>query len=279
MDLEFERDRFTLKTGYLATAVALHVILFAIFWGAGLMHRETRETVIPIELKVVVNENLDGNENEPPPPPEPTPPEPTPPEPAPPEPTPPEPTPPEPTPPAPDAIVRLPPTNRTDVVQTKPPKPPKPVKTPQQLRDERIAKMRGTLRPIAAPPQPVTNGRTEKRPPNWQDLLNKGYRPSNVNAGLDASESQRCLALIEAAFKRNWEIPPWTDKLQEMVLEVSFGRGGAVTSARLVKSSTDSTADASVRRAAAAVKTVRGLSNAFIESNPAVKIRYKVKPQ
>lgn len=281
MDLEIERERFTLKTGYLLAAVILHCAVLGIIWAWGRMHSETHETVIPIELKVVVNENLDGNENEQPPP-DPPPPPPPPPEPVP-QPQP-EPVPqPEPQPVVPDAIVRLPPTNQTaSTTRPKPPERPKPVpptKTPQQLREERIAKMRESLRPTTTPPRPATNGRTDRRPPNWQQLLNQGYRPSNVNAGLDASETQRCHALIEAAFKRNWEIPPWTDKLQEMRLEVSFGRGGTVLSAKLVKSSTDATADASVRRAAAAVKAVRGLTSAFIEQNPTVTIRYKVTPQ
>lgn len=66
-------------------ALALHIVAFLLLYLFAMLHLKPRETVIPIDLTVVVNENLDGEENEPPPlnnPPEPPkvePPKPTPP--------------------------------------------------------------------------------------------------------------------------------------------------------------------------------------------------------
>ena len=75
----------------LGIALGVHVAFFALFFLFSALHGlfNKKETVIPIDLTVVVNENLDGEENEPPPlnnepPPEPEPPKPkveTPPEP------------------------------------------------------------------------------------------------------------------------------------------------------------------------------------------------------
>ena len=48
-------------------AVALHVVSFLLLYLFAMLHLKPRETAIPIDLTVVVNENLDGEENEPPP--------------------------------------------------------------------------------------------------------------------------------------------------------------------------------------------------------------------
>ena len=63
----------------LTIAVALHVSLFLLAYLFAKVSVKPKETAIPIDLTVVVQENLDGNEDEPPPlsPPEPTPPPPT----------------------------------------------------------------------------------------------------------------------------------------------------------------------------------------------------------
>ena len=73
-------------------ALVLHLLFFGLMWYLGELDFSENMTVIPIDLTVVPFENLDGDENEPPPekPPEPTPPEP--------EPTPPEPPKPDPPP-------------------------------------------------------------------------------------------------------------------------------------------------------------------------------------
>ena len=72
-------------------AVLAHILLFALVWLLALPLRE-KTTVVPIDLTLVVHENLDGNENElpplddppPPPPPQPAPPKVSPPPPPPP---------------------------------------------------------------------------------------------------------------------------------------------------------------------------------------------------
>lgn len=69
-------------------AIVGHVAAFLLLYFFALLHLKPAESVIPIDLTIVVNENLDGEENEPPPlskpEPEPEPEPPKPPEPPPP---------------------------------------------------------------------------------------------------------------------------------------------------------------------------------------------------
>ena len=53
----------------LAIALVLHVSTFVLFWLYAACHDlfDKEEEIIPIDLTVVVNQNLDGKENEPPP--------------------------------------------------------------------------------------------------------------------------------------------------------------------------------------------------------------------
>ncbi|MBR1920397.1 MAG: hypothetical protein IJ829_00165, partial [Kiritimatiellae bacterium] len=51
----------------IARALAVHVACFLGFFLFAKIHFKPKEAVIPIDLTVVVNENLDGNEDEPPP--------------------------------------------------------------------------------------------------------------------------------------------------------------------------------------------------------------------
>lgn len=164
----------------------------------------------------------------------------------------------------------------------KPPKPEPPKPTAEELkkqREERLKKMRESMvkdKPRPVPPR--SNGRTEQRPPNWQQLLNQNYKPSNRNAGLDASDDQRCHRLIHDAFHDRWTPPPWTSELKVMALQVQFDMAGNVTGYRLTSSSGDPSADATVLGAAKGVPSVRGLSRAFLERNRTVTIRFDVKP-
>lgn len=262
--------------GSFGAALAVHLVLFLLLWYAGSLRATERPEAIPIELMVVVNENLDGVDDEPPPerPPEP--------EPEPPKPDPPKaPDPPKPPPPPPEAVIQTP--AKTNVVKkvekkedAKPPEP------PRKTREERMAEMRKSATKVkdAPPPRqlPRSNGRTERRPEDWEKLLMAGYRPGATNQGLDASEDQRCKFLIQQAFHDRWESPPWNDRLREMHLSVQFGPGGEVRGYRLVQSSGDPAADKSVLRAASLVPAVRGLSPAFLEANKTVTVRFKVTP-
>lgn len=268
---------------YFVAAIIVHLVLFLSIWYIGTREdEEEKEIVIPMELMVVVNENLDGVENELPPE---TPPQS--------EPDPPPPDPPKkPDPPQPDEseiteAVVLKPDKPKPPEPPKPPKPPEPPKPPKQpekpkppekTREQRLAEMRSSTTKVKTPP-PRNNGRTEKRPQDWEKLLNAGYKPGPTNQGLDASEEARCLALIRQAFYSRWDRPAWTSSLRKMCLSVQFGSGGRVVGYSLTQSSGDASADRTVLRAASQVSHVRGLSSSFIEKHRTVIVRFEVTPE
>lgn len=255
-------------------AVAGHVAAFLLLYFFALVHFRAEETVIPIDLTVVVNENLEGEENEPPPlsKPEPEPPKP-----------------PEPPPPPPKVEEKV---EAVEEVVEKKPDPPKekpkpPEKTKEELMKERMEKMRQSAKVVKTPVKievknkPSGNGRTERQTMSEAEirkLLDQGYKPGTTTQ-LAANEEQRCISLIREAFYAKWVRPAWNDTLKEMLLEVQFDLNGRVKGYRLTKSSSDSAADATVRQAASLVNTVHGLSTDFLRQNPTVTIRFKVTPQ
>ena len=267
-------------------SIAIHVAFFAICFGFAACHMRKDEVITPIDLTVVVVENLDGNPDEPPPlkKPEPEPPPPPPPKPQP------KPKPKEPEKPkelekiVTNIVEKVEKEKKPEVKQPEPPK-----KTKAELRKERIEKMRqsakDTKRKVEtpktpAPPQP--NGRTDKKTltdAEIQKLLNAGYRPGSTT-NLAASEEQLCFSLIKQAFEAKWDEPPWTDTLKPMVIRVWFGGGGKVLKYKLEQSSGDPKADATIRSAASRVGVVSGLSADFIEKygRAGVPIRFTVKP-
>lgn len=256
-------------------AVAGHVAAFLLLYFFALVHFRAEETVIPIDLTVVVNENLEGEENEPPPlsKPEPEPPKP-----------------PEPPPPPPPKVEEK--VEAVEEVVEKKPDPPKekpkpPEKTKEELMKERMEKMRQSAKVVKTPVKievknkPSGNGRTERQTMSEAEirmLLDQGYKPGTTTQ-LAANEEQRCISLIREAFYAKWVRPAWNDTLKEMLLEVQFDLNGRVKGYRLTKSSGDSAADATVRQAASLVNTVHGLSTDFLRQNPTVTIRFKVTPQ
>ncbi len=272
-------------TASFVIAIAFHLLIVVILWCTGFFKPpKEKEIVIPIDLTVVVHDNLDGAEDEPPPvlPPEPVP-EPQPPEvtPPPPEPEPPAPEPPEvkPT----EAVViekKDPPKEEKKPEKEKPVKkpPPKDPQPPKITREERMARMRASTKPVKSPPK-QNNGKTDMRPKDWEKLLNEGYRPSSINQGLNASEAARCYALIRKAFYEKWDSPAWTSELKKASLEVSFGRNGEVLGYKLVGSFGDAVADKTVLRAASCVSRVRGLSPDFLSNNRTVIVRFEVTPE
>lgn len=299
------------STGNLVLAVLIHLAFFLVCFLFAKLHFKAKETVIPIDLTVVVNENLDGNENESPPLDDPPPPPP--------------PTvraKPLPPPPPPPPVVD---TKTPAVVQVKDkPKPPEkkpPEKTKEQLEKERLQRMRDSaqeVKPAKKPPekkppektkeqlmkermeamrksvanqkpvkikvkdQPSGNGRTERQTRSKEEiekLLSSGYK-AGATTQLAANEEQRCISLIRAAFYAKWERPPWTADLREMHLKVKFAANGRVTGYQLVQRSGDAKADATVTKAAALVTQVAGLSEAFVAKNhDGVIVRFKVTPQ
>lgn len=285
----------------LAIALSLHVgcfLLFGIYSAFhGLFNKE--EEIIPIDLTVVVNENLDGKEDEPlplknpdPPPPEP----PKPPKPAPQKPKEPE---------KPKELEKIV-TNIVKKVEKKTEKkvekkaekkeekkvekketPPK--KTAKELREEKLKRMRERAKVVNKPvtievrPAPSGNGRTDKKTlsnAEIQRLLNAGYKPGR-STNLAANEEQLGYSLIKAAFEAKWNQPPWTDTLKPMTIRVWFGGGGRIVRYRLEASSGDARADQSIKLAASRVGAVSGLPAAFINKykSNGVPVRFTVKPQ
>ena len=267
-------------------ALALHVGAFLLFLVYATLHGlfEPKETVIPIDLTVVVNENLDGEENEPPPLNNDKPPEPEP------EPEPPKPEPePEPEVEALEVVKEKPKVEEKKPEEKKPKEPEKPKKTKEELLKERIEQMRKNAKfvkkkvSVEVKEVPSGNGRTARKTltdAQIRDLLNKGYKPGTTTQ-LAENEMQLCLSLIKQAFYDKWDRPPWTESLRPMVVRVWFGAGGRVINFKLEQGSSDARADASIMRAARLVGSVPGLTPDFISKyrTSGIPVRFTVTPQ
>ena len=274
---------------HLGLALGVHVAFFVLFFLFSALHGllNKKETVIPIDLTVVVNENLDGEENEPPPLNNDKPPEP--------EPEPPKvETPPEPKIEHVEAVeqVKEKPKEEKKAEEKKPEKPKepeKPKKTREELMKERIEQMRKNAKfvkkqvKIEVKEVPSGNGRTDRKTLTDQqirDLLNKGYKPG-TKTQLATSEMQLCLSLIKQAFYDKWDRPPWTDTLRPMVVRVWFGAGGRVINYKLEQGSGDAHADATIMQAARRVGSVPGLTPDFLAQyrTSGIPVRFTVTPQ
>ena len=267
------------------TSIAIHVAFFAICFGFAACHMRKDEVITPIDLTVVVVENLDGNPDEPPPLKKPEPEPPPPPKPQP------KPKPKEPE--KPKELEKIVTNIVEKVEKEKKPEvkqPEQPKKTKAELRKERMEKMRqsakDTKRKVEAPKNPAPpqpNGRTDKKTltdAEIQKLLNAGYKPGSTT-NLAKSEEQLYFSLIKQAFEAKWDEPPWTDTLKPMTIRVWFGGGGKVLNYKLEQSSGDPKADATIRSAASRVGVVSGLSAGFIEKygRAGVPVRFTVKPK
>jgi len=285
----------------LARALVLHVLLFVFFysyaWVKGHFDEKPDEDMRWIDPTVVVNENLDGVENEPPPLQDPE-------DPPPPPPPPPKPKPAEKKVEPPKELEKIV-TNVVKKVEKKeekkvekpkepektkePEKPKEPQKTKEQLRKERIEQMKKSVKIVKGKTvtikvdAPSGNGRTDRKTltdAQIRDLLNKGYRPG-PSTNLAANEEQLGYSLIKRAFEEKWDQPPWTDTMKPMTIRVWFGAGGRVLRYNLEASSGDVRADQSIKSAAARVGAVSALPAAFIDKyrSSGVPIRFTVKPQ
>ena len=268
----------------LMLALLVHLALFVVFWIFAVCHGlfDKKEEIIPIDLTVVVNENLNGKENEPPPlkKVEPEPPRPKP-----------KPKPKVKEPEKPKELEKIV-TNIVTKVEKKEEKkePEKPKKSAKELREERMKKMRDSAKQVN---KKVTievrnakasgDGRTAKKTlsdAEIQKLLNMGYKPG-TSEQLAASDAQLGYSLIKMAFEEKWEKPPWTDTLRPMTIRVWFGPGGRIVNYKLESSSGDAKADQSIKSAASRVGSVQGLPPAFIDKyrSSGVPVRFTVKPQ
>lgn len=266
----------------LSVALVLHVAFFAVFWIYSVFHGlfDKKEEIVPIDLTVVVVENLNGKEDEPPPLKKPEPPPP--PKPEPPKPKPPKPKPKPKEPEKPKELEKIV-TNivrKVEKKETKKDEPPK--KTAKELREERMKRIRSQTKQVNKPTvvQQQPNGRTDKRPPNWKELLNAGYKPGKTT-NLAANEEQLGYSLIKQSFEAKWNKPPWTDTMKPMVIRVWFGNGGKIVNYRLVSSSGDARADQSIKSAAARVIAIPALPAGFIDKyrTSGVPVRFTVTPQ
>lgn len=287
-----------LSTVTVIVALALHLAVFAVF---GLFARFTDkkrpETIIPIDLTVVVNENLDGVENEPPPLKNPPPPEPPKPKPKPrPKPAEKKPDPPKPL----EQIV----TNVVKSVEKKkdepkkapekkkpePKKPEPPKKTAKELREERMKRIRARMKAVN---KPVTievknakesgNGRTARQTRSRAEierLLRQGYRPG-TETRLASSEKQRCLSLIEMVLRDRWgALGAEKNARVGVIVSLSFqlNSAGGLVNVRLAKGCGDVRTDQTALAVARTVTSIPGLSADFIAefSKNSIILNYKV---
>lgn len=274
----------------LAIAFAIHASCFLLFWVYSFTHDLFRkdEEIVPIDLTLVVNENLEGKENEPPPLQKPEPPKPK----------------PKPTskkvkePEKPKELEKIV-TNIVEKVdkkqekkpeEKKPKKPEPSKKTAKELREERMKKMRESAKTVNAKTvkievknAPSGDGRTSRKTltdAEIRRLLNAGYKPG-TSEQLAENELQLGYSLIKSAFEEKWDTPPWTDTLKPMVIRVWFGGGGRIVKFNLEKSSGDAKVDQSIKSAAARVGTVPALPAAFIDRfrSKGVPVQFTVKPK
>lgn len=267
----------------LTVALLLHLSVFVVFWLYAachdLFHKD--EEIIPIDLTVVVNENLEGKENEPPPLKKPDPPKPKPkpqPKPKPKESE------------KPKELEKIV-TNIVTKVEKKVEKkvPERPKKTAKELREERMRKMRESAKVVNTKvtievrnAKASGNGRTARKTlsnAEIQKLLNMGYKPG-TSEQLAASDAQLGYSLIKSAVEDRWEVPPWTDTLKPMTVRIWFGGGGRVVNYKLERSSGDAKADRSILSAASRVRAIPGLPPAFIEAykSKGIPCQFTVRP-
>ena len=274
----------------LAVALGLHVGAFVLFWCYSACHGlfDKKEEIIPIDLTVVVNENLNGKENEPPPlkkeDPEPPKPKPKP--------------QPKPKPKEPDKPKELEKivTNivtkvdkKVEKVEKVEKKPDPPKKSAKELREERMKKMRESAKQVN---KKVTievrnakesgDGRTARKTlsdAEIRKLLNAGYKPG-TSEQIATSELQLGYSLIKQTFEEKWDKPPWTDTLKPMTIRVWFGGGGRIVRYTLEKSSGDAKADQSIKSAASRVGSIPALPAAFIDKfkSSGVPVQFTVRP-
>ena len=278
----------------LAFALGIHLSFFIAFWLFAACHGlfDKKEEIIPIDLTVVVNDNLNGKENEPPPlrKPEPEPQKPKP------KPQPKKVKEPE----KPKELEKIV-TNivtkvdkkeekKVEKPEKKPEKkePEKPKKTKEQLKKERMEQMRKSAKQVKAKVTievknaPSGDGRTAKKTlsdAEIQKLLNMGYKPG-TSEQLATSDAQLGYSLIKMAVEGKWDVPPWTDTLKPMTLRIWFGGGGRVVNYKLERSSGDPKADRSILSAASRVGSIPGLPPAFIDAfkTKGIPCQFTVRP-
>jgi len=264
-----------------ALALGIHVVSFVALWIYSLVAARAPEPVEVIDLTVIVNENLDGKEDEPPPLKNPTPPEPPKPK------------------PKPEVVKKPDPPKAleqmvTNVVvkkeEKKPEKPEPPKKSREELLKERIDKMRrdavvvkGKKVKIEVPnAQASADGRTARQTMSQAEILrklNEGYRPGTENR-IATSVEQRCLSLIRTALNEKWDaVSPKVGRAGTVLLSVRFNSSGGMIDVRISQSCGDAMSDAAALTVARQVSSIPGLDPVFIAQyrREPLTIRYSVR--
>ena len=309
-----EKKPEVMSTTNVVFALVLHALFFAAVFTFAKFHFKPKETVIPIDLTLVVNENLDGVDNEPPPVNDPPPPEPTPPKP-------PEPTPPTPPPPPPpvetkvDAVVKEPEKKKPEEKKPEPPKetleerikrmresvkapekkkeepkkveekkPEPPKKTNEELLKERMDQMVKNAKPvkIKVPDAPSGNGKTDRRTLTEAEIrkrLDEGYKPGSTTQ-IASSQMQYCISRIQQAIDARWrEVMPRIGAEGTVVILARVNAQGRLVNCRLRDSCGDRTSDAAAMTVVKTVPAIAGLDREFLKkyAKEDLAIRYKVK--
>ena len=259
----------------IGASAVLHALVFAVALAAGKggCSRPPKE-IEPVEMTVVLHENLDKppdtlkNEPKPVMPKKIDPPKPEP------------------------KKIEPPPKvdEKTDAIEKKvdPPKPPpKKVEPPKKKEFKKGQRVEEKNPPKEQPPpkkefkrgsRVAGNGpRTDRKlsPDEIKRLLAMGAKEGTRNQ-IAPNEISMCYGNIQRAFREAWDRPAWRQGLQVAEVQVSFAPGGRVTGTRLVKSSGDAQVDDSIRRAAARVTYVPGLTADFIRRCSPVKVEFEL---
>ena len=287
-------------------ALLLHAFVFVALWIGALVQGvlAPKETVVPIDLTLVVNENLDGKDDEPPPlrnPPEKKKEPPKPPAPSKPK----------------EEKKKEPPkpleqivTNVVKKVEKKKPKtpektlppkkdePPKkddkkkadetPKKSAKELREERMKKMRESAVKNTKPVKievknaPSGNGRTGRQTLSEAEirrLLGAGYKPGREES-LATSELQLGVSLIEMALNEKWDrLAPKVGASGTVLLSCRLNSAGGLVNVRLAQSCGDALSDRAALQVARSLGYVEHLPKDFLKrfSKETLTIRYQVK--
>ena len=279
-----EKRPDVMSTANVVFALVIHIVCFLGFFIFARLHFKQKETVIPIDLTVVVNENLDGNDDEPPPLDDPPPKPPEPPKVVTPPPPPPEvdtkvdavvkekEKPKKPEKPKETIEERLKRMRESVKDKPEPPKkeePKKPEKTKEELLKERMEQMVKSAKSVdrKVPDAPSGNGRTERQtrtPEEIAKLLGQGYKPGKTTQ-IATSTMQLCLSKIQMAINARWsQVNPRIGKEGYVLIAVRFNASGQMVNCRLSESCDDRVSDSAALTVVRSVGPIAGLDKEFL---------------
>ena len=227
-------------------AFVLHVALFLFFWGMGLINFRKPDVIIPIDMTIVppwAQQTDDPDPDPNPPPPEVK-----------------QEVKPPPKAPEPEKVEVTRPVEAVEKVVEKK----KPEKIDLKIPDNVKKFGKGT-----AADKPLSNIDMKK-------MLDQGYRYGARNQ-IATSEAQRCVSLIQAAIRREWnkESFKWYSGLRPIQVDFQLGPGGVVRGFAIRAGSGDADVDRTAQSALRRLKAsgrIDGLSAQFLEQYPELTI-------